>query len=155
MNAVNAPTSPELAAFSRAFDEFTRAQRRARGRFNRQPATPALSLSQYQLLEPLLARAEPLRVGRLALAVGVSTPTATRMLDGLELRGLVTRVRESDDRRQVCVAITDAGAELVGRKRDSILAARAQVFASLAASERRAAARVLRALAAAIDELHP
>jgi DNA-binding MarR family transcriptional regulator len=146
---------PELAAFSEAYDVFTRAQRRARGRFNREPATPELSLSQYLLLEPLASAAEPLCVGELALAADVSTPSATRMLDGLERRGLATRVRGSGDRRQVLVAITADGIELVDHKREQILAAREQVFASLGEDERRVAARVLRALAAAIDELHP
>jgi DNA-binding MarR family transcriptional regulator len=77
------------------------------------------------------------------------------MLHGLEQRGLVTRARATDDRRQVRVVITETGRELAVRKRELIRAAREQVFTSLSEGDRRAAARVLRALAAAIDELHP
>jgi DNA-binding MarR family transcriptional regulator len=155
MKVASPPPAADLMDFSRAFDEFTRAQRRARGRFNRQPATPELSFSQYQLLDPLAAGGEALCVGELAVAAEVSTPTATRMLHGLEQRGLVTRARATDDRRQVRVVITETGRELAVRKRELIRAAREQVFTSLSEGDRRAAARVLRALAAAIDELHP
>ena len=50
-----------------------------------------LSLSQYHLLEPLID-GERLATCELALAAGVSAPTATRMLSGLEREGLVERV---------------------------------------------------------------
>ena len=118
------PTSPpegvsagtELETFAEAMDEFLRAARRARGRLNRTPVVPELSASQFHLLEPLLRAPEALCVGELADAAGVTPPSATRMLDGLQERGLVARVRASDDRRVVRVPITPEGAELVARK---------------------------------------
>jgi DNA-binding MarR family transcriptional regulator len=154
MKAAHGQSSAEVEAFFDAWDELVRAQHRARGRFNRAPDVPELSLSQYHLLEPL-AGAGPMCVGELAVAADVATPTATRMLDGLERRGLVTRARSEDDRRQVRVALSDAGAELVERKRGVIREARREVFDTLSASDRRGAARVLKALAAAIEELQP
>ena len=68
----------EVAAFAAALDDFRRASGRAKGRL---AADGDLTLSQYHLLEPLLAADEPLGVGELACAAGVSAPTATRMLD--------------------------------------------------------------------------
>src|SRR5215208_1372761 len=122
----------EVEAFASGLDEFMRALRTARGRFNRAPLQPELSASQFHLLEPLTAADGPLAVCALADAADVAAPTATRMLDGLVKRGLAERVRpEEGDRR------------------------REEVFQRLSPSERRAAARLLHSLAAAIDELHP
>ncbi|MGI9076664.1 MAG: MarR family winged helix-turn-helix transcriptional regulator [Gemmatimonadaceae bacterium] len=42
-------------------------------------------------------------------------PDITRLLDGLEAQGLVTRCRESEDRRVVTVRISEAGLSLLSR----------------------------------------
>ena len=96
-------TSTERDAFSAALLEFLRATRRTRGRLG---DGDELSLSQYQLLEPLIG-GERLATCELALAAGVSAPTATRMLTGLEREGLVERVPCDADRRVVHVVLTD------------------------------------------------
>jgi DNA-binding MarR family transcriptional regulator len=148
-------TPVDFEAFNAALDDFMRAQRRARGRFNRTPAVPELSLSQYLLLEPLATAGEALPVGELAEAAGVAPPSATRMLDGLERRGLVERVRWTGDRRVVRVTVTEEGAALVRAKAARMHDARRDVFERLTPAERRSAARLLQSLAAAIEELHP
>ena len=142
------PTA-EQDAFSTALLDFLRATRRVRGRLG---DSEELSLSQYHLLEPLI-EGERLAICELALAAGVSAPTATRMLTGLERAGLVQRVPCDADRRVVHVVLTDEG-------RDRVLAARArgeqrraEIFASLSAGERREAARLLERLAEAVDGL--
>jgi DNA-binding MarR family transcriptional regulator len=148
------PPDAELLAFTQAFDAFIRAQRRVIGRFNRVPVVPELSRAQYLLLEPLYARA-PLCVGDLADAAGVSAPTATRMLDGLTARGIVTRRASLTDRRSVLIDLTDHGRELMTAKREHLAATRAAVFAQLSPAERRGAAQLLTRLAGAIEELQP
>jgi DNA-binding MarR family transcriptional regulator len=145
----------DVAAFIDALDEFARAQRRVRGRFSAARPAGELSTSQYHLLEPLAAAGGPLCVGEVADSAGVSAPSATRMLDGLESRGLVHRERDERDRRIVRVELSDEGRALVETKREGILRARTAIFDALPASERRAAARLLKSLAAAIEELHP
>jgi DNA-binding MarR family transcriptional regulator len=141
----------EVAAFAAALDDFMRAARRARGRLANEPD---LSLSQYHLLEPLLAVEGPgLGVGELACAAGVSAPTATRMLAGLERDGVVERRACPRDRRVVRVALTPAGAQQVARKRERIEARRNELYRSLGPDEREQAARVLARLAAAIEDL--
>jgi MarR family transcriptional regulator, organic hydroperoxide resistance regulator len=142
--------SPEAAAFYSALDDFSRATRHARMRF--QPDT-GLSLPQFHLVEPLLAAEGPLPVGELASAAGVSAPTATRMLDCLERDGLVERARRRDDRRVVLVTLTAGGARAARAQRERHEAHRRALFESLTPAERRGAARLLERLAAAIEGL--
>jgi DNA-binding MarR family transcriptional regulator len=142
------PTT-ELDAFSSALLEFLRATRRMRGRFGDEGE---LSLSQYHLLEPLIGD-ERLATCELALAAGVSAPTATRMLSGLERDGLIERMPCEEDRRVVHVVLTADGRERVLAKRARGDALRAEIFASLSAGERREAARLLERLATAVEDL--
>src|SRR3954449_5239283 len=128
----------EVAAFAAALDDFRRASSRARGRL---AAEGDLTLSQYHLLEPLLDAESPLGVGELACAAGVSPPTATRMLAGLERDGLVGRRACPHDRRVVRVALTAAGLERMAAKRERIGARREELFQSLEPAERVHAAR--------------
>jgi MarR family transcriptional regulator for hemolysin len=53
----------------------------------------------------------------LAQAVGIGNPTLTHHVDGLERAGLVTRVRDRDDRRVTRVELTDAGDAMFHRLR--------------------------------------
>jgi len=145
-------TSPptEVAAFAAALDDFRRASSRARGRLARDGD---LTLSQYHLLEPLLTADAPLGVGELASAAHVSTPTATRMLAGLERDAVVERRACTRDRRVVRVALTPDGEERMQRKHERIQARHEELFRSLEPSERAHAARLLARLAAAIEGL--
>ena len=139
----------EQDAFSTALLDFLRATRRTRGRLG---GGDALSLSQYHLLEPLVD-GERLATCELALAAGVSAPTATRMLTGLEREGLIERVPCEADRRVVHVNLTDDGRDRVLAARARGEAHRAEIFASLSAGERRQAARLLARLADAVEGL--
>ena len=143
-------SASDVAAFAAALDDFRRASSRARGRL---AADGDLTLSQYHLLEPLLDAEEALGVGELACAAGVSAPTATRMLSGLERSALVERRSCTRDRRVVRVALTPGGAELMASKRERIGARHEELFRSLEPGERAQAARLLERLAAAIEEL--
>jgi DNA-binding MarR family transcriptional regulator len=140
----------EVAAFAAALDDFRRASGRARGRL---AAEGELTLSQYPLLAPLLAAETPLGVGELACAAGVSAPTATRMLAGLERDGLVERRSCTRDRRVVRVALTDEGSGRMRRKRARKEARQRELYGSLEPGERAQAARLLERLAAAIEDM--
>lgn len=143
----------DLDVFTAALDEFMRAIRGARGRLVARDGDESLSLPQFQMLEPLEAASEALTVSEVAVAAGVATPTATRMLDGLEREGLVRRERRPDDRRVVHVCLTDEGRARVRAKRSHIAARRREIFESLSPAERKQAARVLARLAAAVEDL--
>ncbi len=55
-----------------------------------------------------LASAGEISIGELAVAVSLSQPTVTGILDRLERRGLVRRRRSPDDKRRVLVRTTPA-----------------------------------------------
>ena len=148
MSATATPPDVELAAFVTAFDDFVRAAKRARGRVE---PDAVLTAAQFDLLLPLLEADSPLGLRELARAAGVSAPTATRMVDGLEARGLLTRVRSEQDRRAVCLALTEDGVAAVQQRRAQVAARRRALFDQLAPAERRAAAKVLARLAAAYE----
>jgi MarR family transcriptional regulator, organic hydroperoxide resistance regulator len=148
MPATAAPTDPQLDAFVTAFDDFVRAAKRARGRVE---PDAVLTTAQFDLLSPLLEAEVPLGLRELARAAGVSAPTATRMVDGLAARGLLTRVRSEEDRRAVCLALTEDGVTAVQERRAQVAARRRALFDQLAPAERGAAAKVLARLAAAYE----
>ena len=60
-----------------------------------------------------LRRKGPLSAGDLARSISVSQATVTGIVDRLERRELVTRSRDSEDRRRVVIELNDAGREAV------------------------------------------
>jgi DNA-binding MarR family transcriptional regulator len=71
-----------------------------------------VTLTQYRTLVVLASRGPQNLVG-LAEAVGVTPATATRMCDRLVKKKLIARQSETDDRRQVRLAMTKKGLGLV------------------------------------------
>jgi MarR family transcriptional regulator, organic hydroperoxide resistance regulator len=135
--------------FLTAFDAFAQAVRRARGA---PAANGGLTLSQYGLLELLTTRPVA-RVQELAGHAGITPPTATRILDALERRGIVRRVRSEEDRRAVAVSLTDLGNELLCDEQDWLRGRQRAFYESLPAAEQEFAPDLLIRLAALIDEL--
>ena len=74
-----------------------------------------ITLTQVQVLRGL--RDGPQTLGRLGAANGLSPTSMTRIVDRLERRGLVSRRRESEDRRLVQVHLEPAGERLLGEIR--------------------------------------
>jgi DNA-binding MarR family transcriptional regulator len=149
--AVSATPNDDVEAFLAACDAFARAVRRSRGARTSARAG-ALTLSQYALLQPL-AELREARVRELAAAASVTAPTATRILDALQRRGLVRRRPSPGDRRAVSVSLTAAGRELLHAQDAWIRERQRAFFEALPASERALAPSLLRELAALIDEL--
>src|ERR1043165_5121065 len=71
------------------------------------------------------------------------SPGITRLVDRLETAGLVQRVRDADDRRQVTCRITAAGLALLKKLDAPIDAAERAVVAGLSAAEQRTLVRLL------------
>lgn len=137
--------------FERAWDGFVTALRHSRSRAADRPDAK-LTHAQYHLLSALEG-GRALAVGELAAAAGVSSPTATRMLDGLERDGLVRREQAPEDRRRIAVTTTDAGASALAETRARIDAARERLFDQLSPEERVQAERLLPRLAEALERL--
>jgi MarR family transcriptional regulator, organic hydroperoxide resistance regulator len=143
--------SPDPEAFLAAFDAFAQAVRRARGAHSGVDLR-GLTLSQYGLLQPLL-ESRSARVRELAQQAGISAPTATRLLDTLERRGLVLRLQVAEDRRGVSVTLTDAGRTLLERQHDWLRARERALWTQFAPAERQLVPGLLIQLAGLIDEI--
>jgi DNA-binding MarR family transcriptional regulator len=134
-----------------ALRDFFKAARRARGRAARETPVDGLSLAQYHLLEPL--EEGPKTNRELAEQAGISAPTATRMVDGLLQRELVTRLDDPSDGRAVVISLTRAGRAALARKMREYDARRRRLAAALEPHEQELATDLLRRLAALIEEL--
>src|SRR5215218_3850303 len=132
-------------SFVSALEEFFAAVRRSRARAAREAGAGELTVSQYQLLAGLAEGSER-PVGELAEAAAIATPTATRMLDGLERAGIAVRRPSTSDRRVVTVGLTAKGRRLMQRKQEVVRAKRRALFESLSPAERKQVERLLRRL---------
>jgi DNA-binding MarR family transcriptional regulator len=74
-----------------------------------------LSGPQLAILQQVAA-SESATVSSLAKAVHVGAPTVTGILDRLERDGLIRRVRDVADRRQVIATATESGRQVLGRR---------------------------------------
>ena len=63
----------------------------------------------------LLARDAPMRVSDLARQMYLRPPTVVRILDRIEIKGVITRTPSRKDRRAVDVQLTDTGRELAAK----------------------------------------
>jgi DNA-binding MarR family transcriptional regulator len=92
----------------------------------------------------------PLTVGEQAEHLGLRRNSASEMLQRLEAKGLVARVRDERDERRVLVWLTDAGRDVVSRV-GQVLAPDliAQVMATLSPKERAIVVRGFELLASA------
>ncbi|HET9384573.1 MAG TPA: MarR family transcriptional regulator [Gemmatimonadales bacterium] len=75
-----------------------------------------LTAPRASVLSVLVFRG-PVTMSALAEAEQVRRPTITRLIDGLERRGLVRRVRDAEDRRVQMVEATGAGKRLLHKGR--------------------------------------
>src|ERR1700682_5880573 len=75
--------------------------------------TEELSATQYNVLRILRGAPQGLPCGEIASRMITRDPDVTRLLDRMEKRGLISRSRESRDRRLVLARITPEGLKLV------------------------------------------
>jgi DNA-binding MarR family transcriptional regulator len=74
-----------------------------------------LSPTQYNVLRILRGAPEGLPCGEIADRMITRDPDITRLLDRLEKRALISRCRETKDRRMVMARITPEGLKLLDR----------------------------------------
>ena len=111
-----------------------------------------VTLTQYRTLVILASRG-PQNLAALAEAVAVTPPTASRLCERLVRTGLVRRRTDRNDRRQVRIALSEAGQTLV----DAVTVRRRQeitdLLASIPAEEQRSVVAALRRLSAGAGEV--
>jgi DNA-binding MarR family transcriptional regulator len=74
-----------------------------------------LSATQYNVLRILRGAPEGLACGEIGNRMITRDPDITRLLDRLEKRGLISRARDTKDRRMVLTHITPDGLKLLAR----------------------------------------
>ena len=74
-----------------------------------------LSMTQYNVLRILRGSPDGLACGEIGNRMVTRDPDITRLLDRMEKRELISRSRETTDRRVVIAKITSTGLELLAR----------------------------------------
>jgi DNA-binding MarR family transcriptional regulator len=88
-----------IGEITRSFAERSRAFSREVG----------LTVPQVTCLKAITAAGAEVTVGEVARAVALTPATVSRILDRLEISGFVERQRTAEDRRKVCLVLTEAG----------------------------------------------
>lgn len=89
----------------------------------------------------------------MAAAAGCASPTATRILDGLERDGIVARQGSTEDRRRTIVSLTPRGKRLLAQQRRKNHHKKQRLYAQLSPAERRQTEDLLHRLAEVIADL--
>jgi DNA-binding MarR family transcriptional regulator len=103
-----------------------------------------LSATQYNVLRILRGAGEGLACGEIASRMITRDPDVTRLLDRLEKRGLISRCRETKDRRTVMARITPEGLKLLARLDEPVQAAHRKQLGHLGRERLRTLTEVLR-----------
>jgi len=104
-----------------------------------------LSANQYNVLRILRGSPEGLPCGEIASRMITRDPDITRLLDRLEKRKLISRCRETKDRRMVMARITPDGLKLLGRLDEPVHEAHRQQLGHLGRERLRALTELLHA----------
>src|SRR5438128_8853453 len=86
-----------------------------------------LTFPQWRILVVVGECPLGVRVNEIALRIGASSPSASRLIRRMERAGLVMSARDESDRRATLVRLTDAGA----RVRSTVISHRRRVIARL------------------------
>jgi DNA-binding MarR family transcriptional regulator len=104
-----------------------------------------LSPTQYNVLRILRGAPEGLACGEIASRMITRDPDVTRLLDRLEKRRLISRCRETKDRRTVMARIAPEGLKLLARLDEPVQAAHREQLGHLGRERLRALAELLSA----------
>jgi DNA-binding MarR family transcriptional regulator len=111
-----------------------------------------VSGAQYNILRILRGAGEAgLSCGEIAERLVTRDPDITRLLDRMQRQGLVTRERDSQDRRVVTARITAAGRDLLARLDEPMAELHRDQLAHLGADRLRQLATLLDAVVAPAD----
>jgi DNA-binding MarR family transcriptional regulator len=119
--------------------------------------TPTVPPAQLRVLT-IISRSEHSNMSRLADALDVVPSSASRLCDRLEATGLLRRVPDPRDRREVRLMLTPAALRLLDELRERRQAALAQVLERMSPARRQELVRALAAFdaaatpAAAVDD---
>jgi DNA-binding MarR family transcriptional regulator len=112
-----------------------------------------LSVPARILLGTLEGAGEPLSHSAIAERLFVTGASVTSLVDTLERRGLVRRIRDTADRRVVLVQLTEAAYPVIDSFLAEVTTLHAHEFAVLDEEERETFVRLLAKVAGAIESL--
>jgi DNA-binding MarR family transcriptional regulator len=101
----------------------------------RKQRVAGMSVPQFRALVLLDRHGNP-HLTDLAETLGLSVPSASRMIQGLVLKGFVVREPGSSDRRQITLTLSDRGREVMKNAQRKTEAQLAEVLANLSADQR-------------------
>jgi len=105
--------------------------------------TEDLSANQYNVLRILRGSPHGLPCGEIASRMITRDPDITRLLDRLKKRGLISRCRETKDRRMVMARITPHGFKLLARLDEPVEETHRKQLGHLGSERLRALAELL------------
>jgi DNA-binding MarR family transcriptional regulator len=109
-----------------------------------------LSAAGRQTLAVLEGAGRPLSPTTISERLLVTTASVTSLLDTLERRGLVARLRDPDDRRKLLVSLTEEGQQIIDQLLPEVVALQTAVMARLGEAERQRLLRSLDAIREAV-----
>src|SRR6266852_1141377 len=112
-------------------------------RFARLLRERALTPSQYNILRILRGEGKPLPILEIASRTIAVVPGITGLIDRLEQAGFVNRLRCEKDRRVIYVALTDAGANVLGELDGPLSAVHDKLLGHLSQGELKELIRLL------------
>ena len=139
-NKPRVPPSPEEAAF---LDLLRTTDMLSRGLVHILKVED-LSSTQYNVLRILRGALEGLPCGEIGNRMITRDPDITRLLDRLEKRGLISRRRDTKDRRTVLARITPEGLKTLARLDEPVQTAHRQQLGHLGRARLQALAELLR-----------
>jgi DNA-binding MarR family transcriptional regulator len=115
-----------------------RSQMRSRG-------SPDLSVPQFRTLA-FVNRNKGSSLSEVADHIGLTSPSASTLVDGLIQRGMMTREEHPDDRRRIRLAVTSPGEAILETSTRGTMAYLAKKLSSLSADEREVIVKAMKTL---------
>ena len=109
-----------------------------------------LTNAQFWILK-WIAIYGPFTASELAAYLGIRAPSVTPLVNGLEKRGLIRRLRSEQDRRVVSIRATPKGERLLKAAGEEVARLAKEATRGIAPAELKTAARVLRRMADALN----
>jgi MarR family 2-MHQ and catechol resistance regulon transcriptional repressor len=147
---VHGITDPAVIEAVRAYVKLVRAERAVIARLEPRLAAAGLTITQFGVLEGILHKG-PLTQRELGRKVLTSAGNMTDVIDKLQARGLVRRLRPDCDRRSVRVELTCQGRALIERLFPCHAADIAAAMAGLCPADLQALGELLRRLGLAAE----
>lgn len=104
-----------------------------------------LSMPQFRTLG-VVRRHPDASLSTVAVHLGLTNASASKLIDSLVKQGLITRVDSPEDRRMVVLNLTDVGTAALADARKAVLGRLAEMLASLDEPDRQAVLRAMEVL---------